>query len=48
MLEDLEEVLLEYKNIGEFLIDIRKEFGKKDDELAKVTELRYKERLLVK
>jgi len=28
MLEDLERRLLEYENIGEFLADIRKEFGK--------------------
>jgi len=40
MLEDLEGELLEYKNIGEFLADIRKEFRGGDKELVKVAELR--------
>lgn len=40
MLEDLEGGLLEYENIREFLTDIRKEFGRKDEKSAKVTELR--------
>jgi len=40
MLEDLEGGLLEYENIGEFLADIRKEFGGGDKELVKVVELR--------
>jgi len=40
MLEDLEEELLEYEIVGEFLADIRKEFGGEDEELVKVTELR--------
>ena len=40
MLEDLEEGLLEYKTVGEFLIDIKGEFGKGDEELVKVAELR--------
>jgi len=40
VLEDLEGGLLEYKNIEEFLADIRKEFGGKDEELVKVAELR--------
>lgn len=39
-LEDLEGELLEYKNIGEFLTDIRKEFEREDEKLAKVAELR--------
>ena len=40
MLEDLEEELLEYENIGEFLVDIRKEFGGGDKESVKVAKLR--------
>ena len=40
ILEDLEEGLLEYKTVGEFLADIKKEFGRGDEELAKVAELK--------
>jgi len=40
ILEDLEGGLLEYENIGEFLANIRKEFGGRDEELVKVAELR--------
>ena len=40
MLEDLERGLLEYKNIGEFLANIRKEFGERDEESVKVARLR--------
>ena len=43
MLEDLEGELLEYEIVGEFLADIRKEFGGEDEELVKVTELRRPE-----
>jgi len=32
--------LLEYETVGEFLADIRKEFGGEDEESVKVTELR--------
>ena len=39
MLEDLEEGLLEYETGGEFLTDIKKEFGGGDEELIKVAEL---------
>ena len=39
ILEDLEERLLKYKTVGEFLIDIKKEFGREDKESAKVAEL---------
>ena len=39
-LENLESRLLEYKNVEEFLIDIRKEFGGGDEELAKIAELK--------
>jgi len=39
-LEDLKEGVLEYENVGEFLADIRKEFGRGDKESVKVTELR--------
>ena len=40
MLEDLEGELLEYENVGEFLADIRKEFGGGDEKSVKVAELR--------
>ena len=40
ILEDLEEGLLEYKTMGKFLVDIRKEFGRGDKELVKVAELK--------
>ena len=40
MLEDLERGLLEYKNIREFLANIRKEFGERDEESVKVARLR--------
>ena len=40
MLKDLKEGLLEYENIGEFLADIRKKFGRGDEESVKVVELR--------
>ena len=39
-LEDLEEILLEYKTAGEFLVDIKKEFGEGDDKEVKVAELK--------
>jgi len=40
ILEDLERRLLEYETVGEFLVDIRKEFGGGDEELVKVAELK--------
>jgi len=40
MLEDLEGGLLEYETVGEFLADIKKEFGGGDEELVKVAELK--------
>ena len=40
ILEDLEGGLLEYETVGEFLADIRKEFGREDEESVKVAELR--------
>ena len=40
MLEDLKGGLLKYETVGEFLVDIRKEFGREDKESVKVTELR--------
>ena len=40
ILEDLEAGLLEYKTVGEFLINIRKEFGEENKESMKVAELR--------
>jgi len=39
-LKDLEGGVLEYKNVGEFLVDIKKEFGEENEESAKVAELR--------
>jgi len=36
----LEEELLEYEMMGEFLVDIRKKFGKRDEELVKVAKLK--------
>ena len=40
MVEDLEERLLEYKIIGEFLADIKKKFRKGNEESVKVVELK--------
>ena len=40
MLEDLEAEVLEYETVGEFLVDIRKEFGGGDEESVKVAELK--------
>ena len=40
MLEDLEEGLLEYETVRKFLMDIKKEFERKDKELVKVAELK--------
>ena len=40
MLDYLEEGLLEYETVGEFLADIRKEFGRGDKESVKVVELK--------
>ena len=39
-MEDLERKLLDYKTVGEFLTDIRKEFGGGDKKLVKVAELK--------
>ena len=39
-LEDLEGKLLEYEIVGEFLADIKREFGGGDKEMVKVAELR--------
>ena len=39
-MEDLKEGLLEYETVREFLVDIRKGFGEKDKESAKVVELK--------
>ena len=40
ILEDLEEVLLEYESVGEFLAIIKREFGGGDKESVKVVELK--------
>ena len=39
-LEDLEGGLLEYETVGEFLADIRRKFGGRDEESVKVAELK--------
>ena len=40
MLENLEKRLLEYKIAREFLTDIKKEFGRGDEKIVKVAELK--------
>ena len=40
VLEDLEERVLEYESVGEFLAAIKKEFGGEEEELVKVAELK--------
>jgi len=40
ILKDLEKELLEYETAGEFLADIKKEFGGGDEETVKVAELK--------
>ena len=40
MLENLEEGLLKYKTAGEFLADIKRNFGERDKETVKVAELK--------
>jgi len=40
ILEDLEEGLLEYETVGEFLAEIRKKLKRGDEELVKVAELK--------
>ena len=39
-MEDLEGELLEYETAGEFLADIKKEFGREDKKTVKVAELK--------
>ena len=40
ILEDLEEKLLEYETVGEFLVDIKKEIEEGDKKSVKVVELK--------
>ena len=40
MLKDLEEGVMEYESVGEFLIAIKKEFGGRDEESVKIAELK--------
>jgi len=40
ILEDLEEEVIEYELVGEFLVALKKEFGGGDKEVAKVAELK--------
>ena len=39
-MEELEERILEYKLVGEFLTTIKKEFGEEEEESVKVVELK--------
>jgi len=51
VLEDLEAREIEFESVGEFLAEIKKEFGRGDEESVKVTELkrmRQEERLMKK
>ena len=43
ILEDLEGELLEYEIVEEFLMDIKKKFGRGDEEMVKVAELKWLE-----
>jgi len=40
ILEDLEGGILEYKTAGKFMVDIKKEFGREDEEAVKAAELK--------
>ena len=40
MLKDLEEGVMEYESVGEFLMAIKKEFGGRDEESVKIAELK--------
>ena len=40
VLEEIKVGELEFKNIGEFLVEIKKEFGGEEEELVKVAKLR--------
>jgi len=40
VLEDLEEEVIEYESVREFLMAIKKEFGGRDEESVKVVELK--------
>ena len=40
MLEELEAEELEFETVGEFLAEIKKEFGRGEEKLVKVVELR--------
>ena len=42
-MEDLETELLEYKTAGEFLVEIKKEFGGEDEKIVKIAELKRPE-----
>ena len=40
MLEDLEVRDIEYKSVGKFLVELKKEFGERDEKTIKIVELR--------
>jgi len=42
-LKDLEREILEYEIAEEFLVDIKKEFGREDEETVRVVELKVLE-----
>jgi len=42
-LEDLEAEEIEYESAGEFLAEIKKEFGEEDEKLLKIAELKRME-----
>jgi len=39
-MEDLGGESLEYETVGEFLVDLKKEFGRGDNEMMKIAELK--------
>ena len=39
-MEDLEASLLEYETVGEFLTEIKKEFGRENEKIVKVAKLK--------
>ena len=44
LLEDLESEEVEFRSAGEFLLELKKEFGGGDKELVKIVELKKKDR----
>ena len=44
-MKDLEEESLEYEIVGEFLVDLKKKFGREDDKTMKIVELKKVEQV---